>query len=171
MNARSYPKQLSCSSALSFAGAVRQPLLFRVACSHALLLPSRRPSSFLGRHLSGAPLSRSPQYMRRSVFSASSAPPLGSFASPDMATAPKFSTTGQGLARLSALAGTPDVVPALRDMFASRAAAQQLDPEFKCEAVTASFPYALDDFQLDAMRALCGSKNVILSSPTGSGCV
>ncbi len=45
-----------------------------------------------------------------------------------------------------------------------RPAPEQLIAEFQ-----ASVPYALDDFQLDAIRALAGGHSVLVAAPTGTG--
>lgn len=62
-------------------------------------------------------------------------------------------------------------MPELSELFAAATAAEQrgMGVEYEAEMAAASFPFRLDAFQMQAMRALCEKKNVILSAPTGSG--
>ena len=62
---------------------------------------------------------------------------------------------------LSALVGTPSIIPAL----VSRTAAG-VSP---IESVPQAFQFPLDEFQLDSLRALHEGQSVVVSSPTGSG--
>lgn len=160
--------RLEPASVLTFTGALRHPVFYRAARHRALLLPSLRPSSFIGRLPQRLPVLRWQNGSRRQITSSSPSPPFTSSTYEGPQPIPAAPTD---LGSLSSLAGTPEVVPALRELFATRAADGKLFPSYKAEAVAASFPYLLDSFQMDAMRALCDSRNVILSAPTGSGCV
>ena len=64
-------------------------------------------------------------------------------------------------APLSALAGTPTLVPALVSRTASGVS--------PLETVPQAFQFPLDEFQLDSLRALHEGQSVVVSSPTGSG--
>src|SRR5436190_12618957 len=44
-----------------------------------------------------------------------------------------------------------------------------MTPEGLVDAFTASQPYPLDDFQLDAIRALANGHSVLVAAPTGTG--
>src|SRR5712691_3222200 len=44
-----------------------------------------------------------------------------------------------------------------------------MTPEELVEEFTASLPYQLDDFQLDAIRALANGHSVLVAAPTGTG--
>ena len=61
----------------------------------------------------------------------------------------------------SSLAGTPAAVPALVAQIA--AGARPLD------VLPSLFPFPLDEFQMDALRALDSDRSVVVSAPTGSG--
>ena len=62
---------------------------------------------------------------------------------------------------LAKLAGTPAVIPALRRRAASGESPSRFLPD--------CFPFPLDDFQLDTLRALDDGQSVVVSAPTGSG--
>ena len=66
-----------------------------------------------------------------------------------------------GPTELSALAGTPAIVGELQARTAAGASPLALLPQ--------AFPFALDDFQLDSLRALHDEQSVVVSAPTGSG--
>ena len=44
-----------------------------------------------------------------------------------------------------------------------------MTPEALVEEFTASLPYQLDDFQLEAIRALANRHSVLVAAPTGTG--
>jgi ATP-dependent RNA helicase HelY len=44
-----------------------------------------------------------------------------------------------------------------------------MTPEELVEEFTASLPYELDDFQLEAIRALANRHSVLVAAPTGTG--
>jgi superfamily II RNA helicase len=67
------------------------------------------------------------------------------------------------------VAGQPASVDRLRELFEKRAAEQSLTPDYQAMATAACFPYVLDVFQINAMRALASGENVIVGAPTGSG--
>jgi superfamily II RNA helicase len=68
------------------------------------------------------------------------------------------------------VAGKPAAVDRLRELFERQAAAgQALSPDYQASVTAACFPFPLDVFQMDAMRALASGENVIVGAPTGSG--
>lgn len=68
------------------------------------------------------------------------------------------------VAEIKGKAGGPGAVAALR-----RAAAKFGDDNAPDAAYASCFPFALDAYQLDALRHLRNDSNVIVSAPTGSG--
>ena len=44
-----------------------------------------------------------------------------------------------------------------------------MTPEDRVEEFTANQPYKLDDFQLEAIRALANHHSVLVAAPTGTG--
>jgi ATP-dependent RNA helicase HelY len=46
---------------------------------------------------------------------------------------------------------------------------EQMTPEALVAEFTASLPYTLDDFQLEAIRALANHHSVLVAAPTGTG--
>jgi hypothetical protein len=62
---------------------------------------------------------------------------------------------------IATLAGSPAVVGELQREISSGGSPLTLLPE--------AFPFPLDDFQLDTLRALHNSQSVVVSAPTGSG--
>ena len=62
---------------------------------------------------------------------------------------------------LRSLAGTPAAIAELRAQATAGASPLALLPE--------AFPFELDDFQLDSLRALHDGQSVVVSAPTGSG--
>ena len=72
-----------------------------------------------------------------------------------------LTSSAAALSLPSSLAGTPAAVPALVAQIA--AGARPLD------VLPSLFPFPLDEFQMDALRALDSDRSVVVSAPTGSG--
>lgn len=65
-------------------------------------------------------------------------------------------------------AGQPEAVAELQNTFSAFPNALS-DPKWQVEVTQAAFPYELDQFQIDALRALASGRSVVLSAPTGAG--
>ncbi|EKX44184.1 hypothetical protein GUITHDRAFT_109969 [Guillardia theta CCMP2712] len=63
---------------------------------------------------------------------------------------------------IASLSGTPEVVDALRSKFRQTG-------QITTEELASCFPFPVDEFQMDAIRALIEKRSVIVSAPTGSG--
>ena len=61
-----------------------------------------------------------------------------------------------------AAAGTPDALLELRERYLQ-------NRNVTVTELASCFPYPLDEFQMDALRALIGQRSVVVSAPTGSG--
>lgn len=64
--------------------------------------------------------------------------------------------------RVAAVAGTPEAIDVLRELYLAN---RKLD----AETLAQSWGFAIDDFQLDSVRAIVDQRSVIVSAPTGSG--
>eukprot|EP00960_Hanusia_phi_P052941 761761-Hanusia_phi.AAC.3 len=69
---------------------------------------------------------------------------------------------GSGQWDVAAFSGKPEAVDVLRSKY-------QQTGEITPEELASCFPFPVDEFQMDAVRALIEKRSVIVSAPTGSG--